>query len=212
MMGSPFNPHFWSTSESPGTRMRWKARGDGNHRVLDPEVSSRVVESLTACNVQQIWMQQNRNSMGISTDFKQIQRPSANLARILQNSAQFNQFSRIQLWRTFQHPAASIHFIGQPCNAKASGREHVIRHGHRFSVQLPTVRAILGRMLSWRRVWNSCHPSISFFLHLLSAFMHLHHLPLFTSIHIYSQISKTVWLHGRLLTGELFPCLVSYCA
>ena len=169
-------------------------------------------------------MQQNRNSMGISTDFKQIQRPSANLARILQNSAQFNQFSRIQLWRTFQHPAASIHFIGFDSHVMPK----LLAGNMWFATATGSVSSFQqsgpswGELLSWRRVWNSCHPSISFFLHLLSAFMHLHHLPLFTSIHIYShlftsihiysQISKTVWLHGRLLTGELFPFLVSYCA
>ena len=88
------------------------------------------------------------------------------------------------------------------CNAKASGREHVIRHGHRFSVQLPTVRAILGEC--WSRVGpgdvkrNSCHlhPPSSIHIHPYSSLSILIHLCLSSSIfilcpyeNIYSQIT-----------------------
>ena len=77
------------------------------------------------------------------------------------------------------------------CNAKASGREHVIRHGHRFSVQLPTVRAILGEC--WSRVpgdvkRNSCHlhPPSSILIHPYSSLSILIHLCLSSSIFILS--------------------------
>ena len=146
----PFNPYSMA-SESPGTRMRGKARGDGNHRVLDPEVSSAVKSAKTWRNVKQFSPFLQRIS---AVNRFQLSAKLSKCQDIQQNSPEFleerSSSSSIHPFHRFNSAD-----YDRLCNAKASGREHVIRHGHRFSVQLPTVRAILGvRMLvpswSWR--------------------------------------------------------------